>query len=564
MNVDDINSCLDLVHAQPPVQPLVQVIALLFQNTPRPWLKIRRNMRCYHTDVLQTILDALGEAQQCSIEILKHTEETPTLTSQEQRLVNTFVLDCIKARQYVIVYLYDKIQEFATSLTNAPAKTWNVLPSNVFSWRPSKPDRELCSIWAICQFGSQKLLMSNSKSAISLITGFADNLEVCLDRVYVCRENLSLLLTPHQEDCDEIFRAMKAIIRRLRDYGNREWFGPRIEQLLILKEAFRASKSSRLLYRFHLVGPEPCGFKHFVQYRWCLNLWRLHRLICGESYVNDYLSPITEKCGIPGHILILRRLSQRAGFKEITILPDNHHVATEGLDKECQWNSSKKQRMLKKSADLHAQLAIETQHFYDVSHRIKALSVLTIFFLPLSFSTSFLAMNGWGESVRNGDPQICSHFCWSISTESLLLMVLGFVVVFPITLGYAGGSQMVTKTLSALASKTSSVFRGTQPWLLDRWSSWSSIRVKLQKDNHRKTQSFCRVIADPLAYHKSARTRAWTNHSWKNMRKSLIKRLLCLPHLASSICNPLPPLDPSKVRVRWTCVSLRQSFPRLR
>ncbi|MCJ1458449.1 hypothetical protein MMC28_008822 [Mycoblastus sanguinarius] len=112
MQPDTINTSIVVVHAELPSRLIAENLASVSENTPKSWLAIRRMMPNFYANVLQAISKILFDAIFYSEEILFHTPSALTIAVNEQRL--TELLDCIRARKYVILMLQRQIQRFTT------------------------------------------------------------------------------------------------------------------------------------------------------------------------------------------------------------------------------------------------------------------------------------------------------------------------------------------------------------------------------------------------------------------------------------------------------------------
>ena len=116
MSPDVINSCLDLIHAEPPTRPMAESLARIYRHSPRHWLRLRQMIRNFYTDVLHAILDVLSDAVGCTDAILNPTPDEPGLTASEQQIIRKPFHDCIRARRLVLVMLQREIRAFVDRL----------------------------------------------------------------------------------------------------------------------------------------------------------------------------------------------------------------------------------------------------------------------------------------------------------------------------------------------------------------------------------------------------------------------------------------------------------------
>ena len=113
---ENVNSCLDVVHTEPPIRPLAESVDRLYAIAPKAWLAIRRMIRNLYTDVLNDILDIVSEAKLYTDCVLFHTSSRPTLGPIEQRFACPALFDCIRVRQYMLNMLFREIQDFILKL----------------------------------------------------------------------------------------------------------------------------------------------------------------------------------------------------------------------------------------------------------------------------------------------------------------------------------------------------------------------------------------------------------------------------------------------------------------
>ena len=113
---ENVNSCLDVVHTEPPIRPLAESVDRLYAMPPKPWLAIRRMIRNLYTDVLYDILDIISEAKLYTDYVLFHTSSRPTLGPIEQKFACPALFDCVRVRQYMLNMLFREIQAFILKL----------------------------------------------------------------------------------------------------------------------------------------------------------------------------------------------------------------------------------------------------------------------------------------------------------------------------------------------------------------------------------------------------------------------------------------------------------------
>ncbi len=117
LKLENTNSCLDVVHAEPPIRPLAESVARLYAKPPKVWLAIRSMIRNLHTDVLHDILDIISDAKLYTDYVLFHTPSTPTLGSIEQKFACSALFDCIRVRKYMLNMLFREVQAFILKLS---------------------------------------------------------------------------------------------------------------------------------------------------------------------------------------------------------------------------------------------------------------------------------------------------------------------------------------------------------------------------------------------------------------------------------------------------------------
>ena len=117
VKVVNINSCFDVVHAEPPIRPLAESIAWLYAKPPKVWLAIRRMIRNLYTDVLHDILNVVSDAKLYTDYVLFHRPARPTLGPIEQKFACPALFDCIRVRQYMLNMLFREIQVFILKLS---------------------------------------------------------------------------------------------------------------------------------------------------------------------------------------------------------------------------------------------------------------------------------------------------------------------------------------------------------------------------------------------------------------------------------------------------------------
>ena len=113
----NVNSCLDVVHTEPPIRPLAESVAWLYAKPPKVWLAIRRMIRNLYTDVLHDILDIISDAKLYTDYVLFHTPSRPTLGPIEQGFACPALFDCVRVRQYMLNMLFREIQVFILKLS---------------------------------------------------------------------------------------------------------------------------------------------------------------------------------------------------------------------------------------------------------------------------------------------------------------------------------------------------------------------------------------------------------------------------------------------------------------
>ena len=120
---DITNSCLDILSNEPPSRPLAESLASVYINTPRIWLRIRRMIRNYFTDILVAVSDILSNALVCTDKVLLHTESNPVLTPHEQGYIHPVLFDCIRGRRLIVNELQRQIQARIKYLTTGTQVT---------------------------------------------------------------------------------------------------------------------------------------------------------------------------------------------------------------------------------------------------------------------------------------------------------------------------------------------------------------------------------------------------------------------------------------------------------
>jgi len=125
-----INGCVDLIYAESPARPLVENLASIYINPPRPWLSIRGMISIFHADVLFGILNLLSDAIVCTDYVLLHTSSRPILTVSEQEVVSGITFECIRARRHVLSMLQEKFQVFVLRLDRQSALTAKPVAAN--------------------------------------------------------------------------------------------------------------------------------------------------------------------------------------------------------------------------------------------------------------------------------------------------------------------------------------------------------------------------------------------------------------------------------------------------
>ena len=117
VKLENVNSCLDVVHTEPPIRPLAESVAWLYAKPPKVWLAIRRMIRNLYTDVLHDILDIISDAKLYTDYVLFHTPSRPTLGPIEQGFACPALFDCVRVRQYMLNMLFREIQVFILKLS---------------------------------------------------------------------------------------------------------------------------------------------------------------------------------------------------------------------------------------------------------------------------------------------------------------------------------------------------------------------------------------------------------------------------------------------------------------
>ena len=130
VKVENVNSCFDVVHAEPPIRPLAESIAWLYVKPPKPWLAIRRMIRNVYTDVLHDILDVLSDAKLYTDYVLFHTSARPTLGPLERQFACPALFDCIRVRQYMLNMLFREVQLFILKLSRPRVESGEEGPSD--------------------------------------------------------------------------------------------------------------------------------------------------------------------------------------------------------------------------------------------------------------------------------------------------------------------------------------------------------------------------------------------------------------------------------------------------
>ena len=117
VRLENVNSCLDVVHTEPPIRPLAESVAWLYAKPPRVWLAIRRMIRNLYTDVLHDILDIISDAKLYTDHVLSHTPSRPTLGPIEQGFACPALFDCVRVRQYMLNMLFREVHVFILELS---------------------------------------------------------------------------------------------------------------------------------------------------------------------------------------------------------------------------------------------------------------------------------------------------------------------------------------------------------------------------------------------------------------------------------------------------------------
>ena len=110
VKLENVNSCLDIVHTEPPIRPLAESVAWLYARPPKVWLAIRPMIRNLYTDVLHDILGIISDAKLYTDYVLFHTPSRPTLSPVEQGFACPSLFDCVRVRQYMLNMLFREIQ----------------------------------------------------------------------------------------------------------------------------------------------------------------------------------------------------------------------------------------------------------------------------------------------------------------------------------------------------------------------------------------------------------------------------------------------------------------------
>lgn len=109
VKIENVKSCLDAVHAERPIRPLAESVALLYAKPPKVWLAIRRMIRNPYFDNLY-VLDIIFDAKLYTDYVLSHKPSRPTLGPIEQMFAGPALFDCIRVRQYMLNMLFREIQ----------------------------------------------------------------------------------------------------------------------------------------------------------------------------------------------------------------------------------------------------------------------------------------------------------------------------------------------------------------------------------------------------------------------------------------------------------------------
>ena len=113
---ENVNGCLDIVHTEPPIQPLADSVDMLYAMPPKAWLVLRRMIRNLYTDVLHNILDIISDAKLYTDYVLSHTSSRPTLGPIERRFACPALFDCVRVRQHMLNMLSHEFQAFILKL----------------------------------------------------------------------------------------------------------------------------------------------------------------------------------------------------------------------------------------------------------------------------------------------------------------------------------------------------------------------------------------------------------------------------------------------------------------
>ena len=148
VNLVNVNSCLDVVHSEPPIRPLAERVAWLYTKPPKVWLNIRRMIPNLYTDVLHDILYTISDAKLYTDYVLFHTPSRPTLGPIEQGFACPALFDCVRVRQYMLNMLFREIQDFILKLSRPRLESGKDIypdarsPSDFQSYAKSVPVEE--------------------------------------------------------------------------------------------------------------------------------------------------------------------------------------------------------------------------------------------------------------------------------------------------------------------------------------------------------------------------------------------------------------------------------------
>nr|AUW30879.1 hypothetical protein [Cladonia uncialis subsp. uncialis] len=149
VNLVNVNSCLDVVHSEPPIRPLAVRVAWLYTKPPKVWLNIRRMIPNLYTDVLHDILYTISDAKLYTDYVLFHTPSRPTLGPIEQGFACPALFDCVLVRQYMLNMLFREIQDFILKLSRPRLESGKDIypdarsPSDFQSYAKSVPPKDM-------------------------------------------------------------------------------------------------------------------------------------------------------------------------------------------------------------------------------------------------------------------------------------------------------------------------------------------------------------------------------------------------------------------------------------